>query len=211
MPIEPATLHAYLLACLAVYLAPGPDMAFIGSNAITHGLKIGLWAALGPVIGCAVQAIAAVVGLGTALYAYPLLFDAIRWAGVAYLVYLGIKVLRSGAVAIDREKTPRPAPLTVMARGVMVNLLNPKLALFFMAFLPQFVDRQRGDVQSQLLCLCAIFAGGAVLWCAFQAYAFARAGAVFAGSQRAQRWQRRIAGGSFLGFAAVLALSEAKQ
>jgi leucine efflux protein len=210
MPIDPHTLASFLAACLAVFLAPGPDMAYIGANAMAHGFRIGLWAAIGPVIGCMVQAFAAVFGVSAALTALPLLFDAVRWAGVVYLVYLGIQVLRSGHVAIDAANAEPPSPRAAFLKGLAINLLNPKLALFFVAFLPQFVDPERGDPRGQLVVLCLIFVAGAIPWCAFQAYAFARAGRALANNRRAQTWQRRIAGSAFLGFAGVLALSQAR-
>lgn len=210
MPIEASTLYSFIAACIAVYLAPGPDMAYIGSNAMAHGLKVGLWAAIGPVVGCLVQALAAVFGVSAALTAVPLAFDVVRWVGVVYLVYLGVQVLRSGHVTIDRDAAPPPSPKAAFLRGAAISLLNPKLALFFMAFLPQFVDPTRGDPRRQLVFLCLIFICGAIPWCCFQAFAFARAGAALANNRKAQLWQRRIAGTSFLGFAGVLALTQTR-
>lgn len=211
MPIDTTTLYSFIAACIAVYLAPGADMAYIGSNAMSHGLRIGLWAAIGPVVGCMLQALAAVLGISTALLAFPLLFDIIRWLGVGYLVYLGIRLLQSGPLAIRESTAPPPSPRGVFLRGLAINLLNPKVALFFIAFLPQFVDPSRGNAHEQLVFLCLIFTSGAVLWCGFQAFAFARAGSAIAGSDRAQRWQRRIAGSAFLTFAGLLAFSEARR
>lgn len=211
MPIEPATFYSFLIACAAVYVAPGPDMAYVGSNAISHGVRVGLWAGLGPIVGCLVQALAAVLGVSTAIAAFPLVYDAIRWAGIAYLVYLGFQVLRSGPVRIEGSAGATPSPLAAFLRGFLINLFNPKIGLFFIAFLPQFVDPAKGDAHIQLVFLCAVFTSGAILWTCFLAFAFARAGVAMAGSEVAQRWQRRIAGSAFLGFAGLLAVSGAQR
>ena len=100
------------------------------------------------------------------------------------------------------------APLNVLLRGAAINILNPKIALFFLAFLPQFVDPGRGNVFVQLAMLGGLFALGAILWCALQAFAFAWLGTRFAQSAAFGKWQRRLTGSAFIGFAGALAFAD---
>ena len=212
MPVDPSTFAAFALASLAVYLAPGVDMAYIGSNAVRHGRRAGLWAAAGTACGVSLQAVAAALGMTALFAASPVLFEAVRWAGVAYLCWLGIATLRAGEVAGARasgDATWRPWP--TLARGAAINVLNPKVALFFLAFLPQFVDAARAPVALQLAFLGACFALGALAWCASLALAFAALGARVGGSPRFARWQRRVSGGAYIGFAGALALGDLRR
>ncbi|WP_137392299.1 LysE family translocator [Rhodoligotrophos defluvii] len=206
MLIDPATLAAFGLACLAVYVAPGADMAYIGGTAMSGGLRRGLWAALGTVTGVAVQAFATAFGVVALFVASPILFEAVRWAGVAYLAYLGVRMLMS-ASQTRLTQIGTVQPLHLMAKGAAINLLNPKISLFFLAFLPQFADPGRGSMTRQLLILGGLFTAGALVWCLFQAYAFARAGHWLAARPRLQLWQERATGGAMLVFAGMLAAS----
>ena len=213
MPVDPSILVAFALACGAVYVAPGVDMAYIASNAIGRGRRAGLWAAAGTACGVSIQALAAALGMTALFAASPVLFEAVRWVGVAYLVWLGIVTLRSGdgpsSGAPDGPADWRPWP--VLVKGATINLLNPKVALFFLAFLPQFVDGDGAPVAAQLGFLGALFSLGALAWCASLALAFSGLGARVGDSPRFARWQRRVSGGSYIAFAGLLGLADLRR
>lgn len=211
MAIDSTTLLTFVLACIAVYVTPGVDMAYIASNSVHRGARCGLWAAAGTVIGVSTQALAAALGVTAIFAASPLVFEVIRWAGVAYLAYLGIRLL----ISKDDMPWPRSAPSwsrwSTLLKGTAINLLNPKVALFFVAFLPQFVDPARRDVLVQLATLGLVFSVGSMIWCAFLALLFARIGDRFRTSSRFLSWQRRITGTAFVGFAGLLAVTDLRR
>ena len=146
-------LHEYLLfvgAGLLLNITPGADMLFVVSNAGRHGLTRGIVAALGVFAGTLVHITLAVAGLSALLAASATAFTLVKYVGAAYLVYLGARLLlrrRHAASASDpgTERGPAPALGTVFRRGLLINVLNPKIALFFLAFLPQFIDPAAGD------------------------------------------------------------------
>ncbi|MFI5835832.1 LysE family translocator [Micromonospora sp. NPDC051300] len=152
-----ATLAGYLAAIVVLMVTPGPDMMFVLANATRYGTRSGVVAALGVAAGEAVHVAAVVGGLATVISASPTLFTAIRWAGAAYLIGLGVRAARHrDPVAVtgpDRGASPGRAFL----RGLVTNLLNPKMILFSVAFLPQFVDPGAGDATAQLVLLGALF------------------------------------------------------
>lgn len=209
--IDTPMLVAFLAASIAVYVTPGVDMAYIGSNSISHGSRAGLWAAAGTVIGVSTQALLAALGVTAVFAASPVIFEFIRWAGVAYLAYLGARLLLSREAIEWAAKHPAWSPRATLLKGIAINLLKPKVALFFAAFLPQFVDPTKGSVLLQLATLGAIFAAGAVVWCTFLALAFARIGERFRNSQTFALWQRRVTGTAFLGFAGLLAIADLRR
>ncbi|MEU2615458.1 LysE family translocator [Micromonospora sp. NPDC007271] len=150
-------LAGYLAAIVVLMITPGPDMMFVLANAVRYGARAGVVAALGVAAGEAVHVAAVVCGLAALVTASPVLFTAIRWAGAAYLIVLGIRTLRGtggpGAVAAEQDGRAGRAFL----RGLVTNLLNPKMILFSVAFLPQFVEPAAGDVTAQLVLLGGLF------------------------------------------------------
>lgn len=155
-------LHSLLLfavASLSINLIPGPDVVYIVSNTMKGNLKVGLKATLGLGVGYFFHTLAAVLGLSTLILNSALAFSIIKYVGAAYLLYLGISSLRnmligqtSFKVTDDNEPTKN-----VFKQGVFVSILNPKVALFFLSFLPQFVDISAGSASMQLLVLGIIF------------------------------------------------------
>ncbi|WP_343717904.1 LysE family translocator [Inquilinus sp.] len=142
---DPATLALYMAAALALNLTPGPDMLFCFANGVSRGPRAGLAAALGIGGGAAVHTMAAALGLAGLFAASPTAFEILRWGGAAYLLWLALKTLRgvaagSGAgLGAAGPLPPRPVG-RIFFDGMVTNVLNPKVALFFIAFLPQFVD-----------------------------------------------------------------------
>lgn len=146
-------LHAYLLfigAGLLLNITPGADMLFVVSNAGRYGLTRGIVAALGVFAGTLVHITLAVVGLSALLAASATAFALVKYVGAAYLVYLGLRLLlarRHAAPTSEAhsDRGPAPALTLVLRRGLLINVLNPKIALFFLAFLPQFINPAAGD------------------------------------------------------------------
>jgi threonine/homoserine/homoserine lactone efflux protein len=143
---------AFALAGLALNIVPGADMTFIMAASARYGRRAGLLAALGIGTGAFAHIAAAVLGLSAILASSQTAFNLIKWAGAAYLLYVAVSLLRSPASRNDAP-APDPARGKIFRSAVLVNLLNPKVALFFLAFLPQFVDPASEVPQLQILAL----------------------------------------------------------
>ena len=148
----------FAAATLILNLTPGPDMMYIIARSLGQGRRAGMVSALGITGGCLFHALAATVGIAALLRSWPIAFDAIRYAGAVYLIYLGIRLLawrkRDGEITRATPSAPLPA---IFRQGVITNILNPKVALFFLAFLPQFVAPARGSAALQLAVLSLYF------------------------------------------------------
>lgn len=151
MPSLP-TLAMFAAACLTLVLSPGPNMAFVVSYGASQGPKAGLAAALGLGMANLVYTALTVSGLVAAIAAWPPAFDLIRYAGAAYLLWLAYKTLRQAGGPQLYQPVRRPW-LAISARAALNSLLNPKPMLFYMVFLPQFVDTARGHVALQIMVL----------------------------------------------------------
>jgi threonine/homoserine/homoserine lactone efflux protein len=173
----PSTLALFTLAALALIAIPGPNMVFVATRAVSEGRRSGLWCALGLETGTIIHVCAAAAGLSALIASSATAFDALRYLGAAYLVFLGIKALRRRP-ATGEDATPAPVSLgRAYRQAIVVQLLNPKVALFFLAFLPQFLDPARGPVWSQVLVLGAILGVlGFFMDCAYAIVSAAAAG-----------------------------------
>jgi threonine/homoserine/homoserine lactone efflux protein len=209
MNIEPSTLGVFIAASIALYIAPGPDLIYVASRAMGQGRRAGVMSALGVSTGILVHMFAAAFGLAALLKVWPAAFLLIKWAGVGYLVFLGVRTLLSKdtALALQPAVTPRN-DWRLYRQGVLCNLLNPKIAIFFLAFLPQFTDAAQGHVQLQMLFFGALFASGGLVWILGIAYIFGGAGNWLQAHPRALRMQKWITGSSMLGLALFVALDE---
>ncbi|TYL38724.1 LysE family translocator [Natronococcus pandeyae] len=152
--IDPAVLAVYLLAAGAMILSPGPDTLYVLTRSIGDGRDAGIASAGGISVGVLVHTVAAVVGLSAIFRASELAFAVVSYVGAAYLVYLGVRTVRDDGLLVDGSTESAANPFR---EAVMVNVLNPQVALFFLAFLPQFVDRG-GHVPVQLSVLGGIYA-----------------------------------------------------
>lgn len=207
MPIDAPTLLAFAAASLAVYLAPGADMAYIASASVPHGLRAGAVAATGTVLGVFVQALAAASGATAIFLVSPVAFELVRWAGVAYLCWLGIRLLRAAAPEIAADRAPRWRAGPTLLKGFAINLLNPKISLFFLAFLPQFVDPGRGSAAAQVMLLGLLFAVLGTFSDSLYALLAGSIGSALrrrGGFMTASRW---LTGGTFIGLGVVTALA----
>lgn len=150
-PIE--TLLLFMAAALALNLTPGPDMLFCLGSGAHRGPKAGVAASLGVAAGAMVHTAAAAFGLAGLLMASPLLFEIVRWTGAAYLVWLAWNTYRAAPPVADGTAVTQNDITRIFLRGAVTNILNPKVAIFFLAFLPQFIDPARGSVVVQALVL----------------------------------------------------------
>ena len=210
MILDPALTAAYLIIALAVALSPGPDVLFVLANSLQHKLKGALASALGIGAGSLLHALAAAVGISALIAASPLAFDALRYAGAAYLAWLGFQALRSWyrGTGID-PASPRETETTalrVFQRALLTNILNPKVIVFYLALLPQFVNPELGQVGLQIFLLGSMHAGIGVVYLASIGFAAGRASDWLATTSFG-RWMDGIAGVFFIGLAIRLALS----
>lgn len=157
LPVDPNLAAAYLLVSLTLTLTPGPDTLFVIAAGMRHRVRGAVVSALGIGAGCVVHCLVAALGLSALLLSWPLTFDVVKSVGAAYLAWLGVKALRSALSAKPSprlvEASSRTALPSVFRQALVTNLLNPKIPLFFMAILPQFVDASRGRVGLQMFLL----------------------------------------------------------
>ncbi|MDX6369948.1 MAG: hypothetical protein QOG93_1450 [Gaiellaceae bacterium] len=155
---DSTSLWLFSLAALALLAIPGPSVLYIVAQSAERGRRVGLAAVAGVHLGSLVHVAAATAGLSALVVASALAFSIVKYGGAAYLVYLGVRKLLERDREDDVETEPEPLR-RALVRGILVNVLNPKTALFFLAFLPQFIDADRGGVWSQALVLGFVFVG----------------------------------------------------
>ncbi|MBC7464160.1 MAG: LysE family translocator [Actinobacteria bacterium] len=164
--VIPSNLWEYILTSMLIILAPGPSVLFIIARAIAWGRMTAVFTVIGNASGVFLLSVLIAVGLGPLLQRSDVAYGAIQWGGGAYLVYLGIDALRQRHVhaqEMAKGKGAHPSPMRSARDGFLVGILNPKTLVFFAAVLPQFIDRERGSVTSQLLLLGALFCTMAAL------------------------------------------------
>jgi len=211
MLISHSSLLLFVAGAAVLLVIPGPAVTYVVSRSIGHGRAAGL-VFLGIVTGTLCHVVAAALGISALLSSSAVAFQFVKYLGAAYLIYLGIKTLRHNDEQIAEADTGETKLLRLYGQGLLVNLLNPKTALFFLAFLPQFVDPGRGHVTLQILQLGILFA--LMGWCSDSVYAVV-AGTVaerIRGSLRLRRAQRNVSGGALiaLGLASAFSGSRSK-
>jgi threonine/homoserine/homoserine lactone efflux protein len=208
MPLDAHTLGLFAVAALALNLTPGPDMLFCFANGLAHGRGAGLAAGLGVGAGSFVHVAAAAVGLAGLILASPVAFDLVRYAGAAYLVFIGVQTLRTPPISAATPATASADLRRIFAQGAITNILNPKVALFFIALLPQFVDPARGSVALQVVLLGSLVNVTGTIVNAGVGASAGTVGSYLARNPIVARLQQWITGAIFLGLAFRLALSE---
>ena len=211
MPLE--LYLSYLAAALIVIAAPGPDSLNTLAIGIARGGREGVAYALGVGVGCLTHTLWAMLGISAVVAASATLFNVIKWIGVAYLLWLGVQALRSsGAMtAVNAAAPPQPGRNAAQRfrQGLLTNALNPKVMLFFLAFLPQFVDPQRGAaVIWQLGLMGLTFALITALAYSALAWSAGSVGARVGREPRIALWLERATGVVFIAMAARLALAD---
>ena len=202
---DSGSLAVFAFASLALAVVPGPAVLYIVAQSVHGGRRAGIASALGVASGGIVHVLAAVVGLSALVAASAEAFTAIKLAGAVYLVYLGVRVLLTQDDRIGGRR-PESTIARTYRQGVVVNVLNPKTALFFLAFLPQFVDPD-GNVRLQLALLGAIFIVIALSSDLVWALVAGTAGAVLRRSRAFLRLQRYVSGSVFIGLGVLAALT----
>lgn len=201
----------FALTGLLLNLTPGSDMLYIIARSSGQGTKAGVVSAFGIGAGCIVHIVAAVVGLSALIAQSATAFEIIKYIGAAYLIYLGLKSLlaRKKAVIIDKGLPPL-SYRKIFWQGVLTNVLNPKVALFFLAFLPQFLNTKDGNASLQILFLGAWFNFVGTLVNILVALLFGTLGMWLSKSQAIVQWQERITGVILIGLGIKVALSSKK-
>ena len=197
-----------MAAALALNLTPGPDMLFCFANGLSHGRRAGLAAALGVGAGAFVHVAVAAGGLAGLIATSPLAFDVVRYAGAAYLLWLGVQTLLTPPIGPGSEQAIAASLRRIFTHGAITNILNPKVALFFIALLPQFVDPARGSVALQVILLGSLVNVTGTIVNGIVGASAGTVGGYLARNPALARVQQWITGAIFLGLAFRLALSE---
>jgi threonine/homoserine/homoserine lactone efflux protein len=204
---DTANLALFVVAALALLVVPGPAVLYVVARSIHQGRRAGLASVLGIHVGTLVHIVAATVGLSALVVSSAVAFTAVKIAGAVYLVALGLWTLFSGRaepeVALGGERNLRRA----FAQGIVVNVLNPKTALFFLAFLPQFVDRDASHPAVQIAVLGVLFAVLGLVTDSLWALAAGTAGGLLRRSRRFVRTQRYVTGTVYVGLGVATAFA----
>ena len=201
------TALAFFAASVLLALAPGPDNVFVLLHSAAHGRRAGLLVVLGLCSGLLFHTAAVALGLAAVFAASATAFLALKLAGAAYLVWLAWQSWRAPVGAESASATPALSAGTAFRRGVLMNVTNPKVAIFFMAFLPQFANPAQGNMVGQIMQLGALFMLAALLTFSAIAFFAATVGQKLLRSPRAQHWLNRTASVVFIGLAMRLAMT----
>ena len=191
-------LWLFVLSGLLLNIAPGPDTFYILSRTAGQGWRGGAVAALGIGSGCFVHIVAGALGLSALLAASATAFTVLKWVGGAYLVWMGIAMLHTSTPTMEPARAPRQQLRRVFVQGFATNALNPKVALFFLAFLPQFIAPDAPHKAFAFLFLGCVFNFNATLWNLFVAWSAARIASSVKDSQAVRTWVNRSIGGVFI-------------
>lgn len=198
----------FLSAGILLNLAPGPDTFYILARSGAEGRAVGVASALGIAAGSIVHTMAAALGLSVLLATSPLAFDVVRWTGAAYLVFLGIRMLLAKASAVGESDTRGRGVAAAFRQGMLTNVLNPKVALFFLAFLPQFIVPLAAHAKLGFVVLGLSFVATGLGWCLVLALAGAAIGTWLRARPRFGAWLDRLCGAVFVGLGIRLALQQ---
>jgi threonine/homoserine/homoserine lactone efflux protein len=204
---DPSRLALFVGAALLLLVVPGPSVLYIVTQSVSHGRRAGIVSVAGITTGTLVHIAAATVGLSALLASSAVAFDVVKYLGAAYLIAVGLRRL----VGWERAREPAARGTRDLSRlysqGIVVNTLNPKTALFFLAFLPQFVDPERGTPWVQILVLGLLFAMLGFLSDGVWAVVAGTLGERLRRSRRFPAMQRYVSGSVFVGLGAVAALT----
>lgn len=206
IPIEVVVI--FLSASVALALAPGPDNIFVLTQSALYGRKAGILVTLGLCTGLLVHTTAVSLGVAVIFQTSVLAFNILKIVGALYLLYLAFQAFRAGATRLGGDGMQRLAWRKLYTRGIIMNITNPKVAIFFLAFLPQFAIPSLGSITSQMLIFGALFIVTTLLIFGAVAWFSGFLGEWLKGSKKAQVVMNRIAGTVFTGLALRLAVSE---
>jgi threonine/homoserine/homoserine lactone efflux protein len=206
--IELPNLPIFLLAALILLLTPGPAVLYIIARSMDQGRLAGFVSVISIEVGNSFHVLAAALGLSAILLSSALAFTVVKYLGAAYLIYLGFRRLLTRAQEHEIASFQRQSLRRIFSQGVLVATLNPKTALFFLAFLPQFVDPTAGSVTMQLLTLGALFVMMAIVTDGAYALLASTAGSWLKKNRSFLRAEQYVAGSVYIGLGVTAALSE---
>lgn len=200
----------FALAALILNITPGNDMLFVITRSLSYGTKAGIFAALGIGVGCFVHIFASVAGLSLIIRQSEFLFNLIRYVGAAYLIYIGIKsfIEKPSTMLVNQAQVKKSSSLKTLRQGAITNVLNPKVSLFFLAFLPQFVNNQTDNTTAQILALGLWFNVSGTVMNILIALLFSKIVARLNKFQQFWKWQNKISGAVLVGLGLQIALKK---
>lgn len=208
---ETASLAVFVSATLALLLAPGPVVLYIVALSLRQGRAAGFVSLLGIGLASLLHILFAALGLSALLLRSALAYSIIKYLGAAYLIFLGIRALTARARPSDVQSIPLMSWAQIFGQGFVVNMTNPKTALFFLSFLPQFADPSRGPVALQIIILGAIFVGMSIATDSMYILVAGTVGQMMSGNLRLARVQKILAGTTYIGLGLLAALSGSVQ
>lgn len=206
--MSPEILAVFFTASVLLGLAPGPDNIFVLTQSALHGRLAGFVVVLGLCTGLLVHTVAVAVGVAAVFQTSALAFTVLKAIGATYLLYLAWQAFRAGAATLKGRSNGEAGLLRLYGRGIVMNVTNPKVAIFFLAFLPQFADPERGSLSLQLVLLGMIFIGATLLVFGSISWGAGFLGEWLRRSARAQIILNRVAGAVFVALAIRLATAE---
>lgn len=199
----------FLAAGILLNLTPGQDTLYIIGRALAQGRRVGIASALGISAGCLIHTLAAALGLSAILATSSTAFTVLKWVGAAYLIYLGVRLLFEQQAAAATAHAANASGLAAAFRqGVLTNVLNPKVALFFLAFLPQFIDPASTTKVAAFLLLGATFVTTGTIWCLILAWSAGYMRTLVTPGRRGGWWLKRTCGALFVALGVRLAASK---
>ena len=201
------TILVVALASLVLVVMPGPAVIYILTRSVSQGRTAGLISAVGVNIGSAIHVVAAVVGVSLLLASSAHAYTVVKWLGVAYLAWIGVRTLMSDDAAFQAPETAPQSLWRIFTQGVLVNVLNPKVAIFFLAFLPQFVDQSSANPAMQTLILGMTLVSIGLISDSVYALIGGGLGDLFRARPGAARVTRLTAGITYLSLAGIAAVS----
>lgn len=209
--IELSQLYFFMGAALVLLLVPGPAVLYITARSANQGRLAGLVSVLAIETANFLQAVAASLGLSAILLSSALAFDVVKYLGAAYLIYLGIRKLLTSDSGSGEELVAQESFWRIYWQGFVINLLNPKTALFFVAFLPQFVNPERGNITQQTLLLGTLFVGMAIVTDSIYALLASSLAERLRGNRNFEKGKRYFAGMVYVGLGITTALTGSKK
>jgi threonine/homoserine/homoserine lactone efflux protein len=203
----PATTNIllFMIAALTLNITPGLDMMYVIARSTNQGRAAGIASAFGITGGSLLQTLAVAFGLSGLLLAVPLAYDVVKFGGALYLIYLGIRTLLSRQHTITEAKVEQASQWKIFTQGVFTNVLNPKVAIFYLAFLPQFVDTKQGHIWLQILFLGLLFNISATIVNSVVALMASSLSTWLKSRAKAQKVLQWLTGGIFIGLGVRLA------
>lgn len=208
---DTSTLFVFVAAAVVLLVTPGPAVLYIITRSVDQGRLAGIVSVLGIGVGTLFHVFAAALGISAILVSSALAFNIVKYLGAAYLIYLGVRKLLTKDSALLPDHVQKQGLGRIFYQGVVVNILNPKLALFFFAFLPQFVDPARGSVPVQMLVLGLILMGLGLLSDGTYAILAGTAGKWLRGSRHFLRIQKYVTGIVYIGLGLTAAFASSNR